>query len=300
MPLLSEKIIQEFTDHLKYQKRYSQHTIISYQTDLEDFALFITTKYGETSLTGLSATIIRTWLAKLKQNKISSRSINRKISTLKSFFRYQLRTGKITVSPMTIIQSLKVSKRLPSFIEQKDLNTLFRNVEFPDTWEGRLEELILKIFYNTGIRLSELINLKEINIDKSNGNIKVMGKGSKERLIPVNKQLLTDIENYIAAKRKCFGETAKVYVLVSGKGKKLYARYVYNAVKKYLNLVSTNDKKSPHILRHSFATHLTNNGADINAIKELLGHSSLAATQVYTSNSIEKLKDIHKKSHPKA
>ncbi|MDQ6757655.1 MAG: tyrosine-type recombinase/integrase [Bacteroidota bacterium] len=292
--------IQAFLDYLKFQKRYSQHTIISYENDLKDFFDFIESKYGQLSLPEISTTLIRTWLAALKQNKIASKSINRKISTLKSFFKYQLRKETIPVSPMATIVSLKVSKRLPSFIEEKEIDTLFNHVEFPDTWEGKTNRLLLQVFYQTGMRLSELINLKESQIDRGNNNIKVVGKGNKERIIPVSKYLLIDVFDYINEKKNKFEKTETNYFLIGEKGKKLQPKYVYNKVKKYLSHVTTNERKSPHILRHSFATHLTNNGADINAVKELLGHSSLAATQIYTHNSIEKLKDIHKKSHPKS
>ncbi len=296
----SQISIQTFLDYLKFQKRYSQHTIISYENDLKDFFDFIESKYGNLSLPEISATLIRTWLAGLKQNKIASKSINRKISTLKTFFKYHLRNETVLVSPMTTITSLKVSKRLPSFIEEKDIDTLFQHVEFPHTWEGKTNRLLLQIFYQTGMRLSELINLKESQIDKSNSNIKVLGKGNKERIIPVNNELLKDVFSYINDKKSKVQNSDTFYLLISEKGKKLQPKYVYNTVKEYLGYVTTNERKSPHILRHSFATHLTNNGADINAIKELLGHSSLAATQIYTHNSIEKLKDIHKKSHPKS
>ena len=295
----TQTTIQVFLDYLKFQKRYSQHTVISYQNDLEDFLTFITDNYGAVALTEISAGLVRTWLASLKQNRIASKSINRKISALKSFFKYQLRKEIISVSPMTTIASLKVSKRLPSFIEEKEINTLFDHLEFPDTWEGRTNRLMMQIFYQTGMRLSELVNLKEAQVDKGNNNIKVLGKGNKERIIPVNKDLLSDISAYIKDKEKIF-EADVEYILVNNKGKKLQPRYVYGKVKEYLSHVTTNERKSPHILRHSFATHLTNNGADINAVKELLGHSSLASTQIYTHNSIQKLKDIHKKAHPKS
>ena len=297
---LHQASIQSFLDYLKFQKRYSQHTIISYQNDLKDFFDFIEDRYGKLSLPEISTTLVRTWLAGLKQNKIASKSINRKISTLKSFFKYQLRKETIAVSPMATVVSLKVGKRLPSFIEEKDIDTLFKHVAFPDTWEGKTNRLLLQIFYQTGMRLSELINLKESQIDRSNNNIKVLGKGNKERIIPVNNELLNDVFNYINEKKDKAENLDIFYLLINGKGKKLQPKYVYNKVKEYLGYVTTNERKSPHILRHSFATHLTNNGADINAVKGLLGHSSLAATQIYTHNSIEKLKDIHKRSHPKS
>ncbi len=296
----SQTSVQFFLDYLKFQKRYSQHTIISYENDLKDFFGFIEANYGTLSLTEISATLIRTWLANLKQNKIVPKSINRKISTLKSFFKYQLRNETIAVSPMATIVSLKVNKRLPSFIEEKDMDTLFQHVEFPDTWEGKTNRLMLQIFYQTGMRLSELINLKESQIDKGYSNLKVLGKRNKERIIPINNLLLYPILEYMNAKRNNIEIFDTEYLLINQKGKKLQPKYVYNKVKQYLGYVTTNERKSPHILRHSFATHLTNNGADINAVKELLGHSSLAATQIYTHNSIERLKDIHKKTHPKS
>jgi integrase/recombinase XerC len=298
MAVTENKSIQEFLDHLQYQKRFSQHTITSYQTDLIAFFDFIQLEYGEVDI--ISSSIIRTWLASLKEKKFESKSINRKISALKSYFKYQLRCGTIKDSPMTAIGTLKVSKRLPSFIEEKDINTLFHYVEFPDTWEGKTEKILLELFYQTGMRVSELVNLKESQIDKSNSQVKILGKGNKERLVPVNNELLTKIDDYINEKHTTFADLVTSELLVNKKAKKLSSRHVYDVVKKYLSLVTTNTRKSPHVLRHSFATHLTNNGAEINAIKELLGHSSLASTQVYTSNTIEKLKDVHKKAHPKA
>lgn len=300
MPISEVYPIHEFLNYLTFQKRYSRHTTISYQTDLSAFFDFIVLQYSSMSLHEISASVVRSWLASLKQDKAASKTINRKISTLKSFFKYQLKTGKIEFNPMTSVSSLKISRRLPSFIEQKDIDTLFQDVEFPDTWEGKTDRLLLMIFYQTGIRLSELVNLKESQVDKSNSTIKVLGKGNKERVIPVGNELLKEIDNYVAEKKIIFKENGNTLLLVGKKGNGLYPKYVYNIVKKYLGGVSTNERKSPHILRHTFATHLTNNGADINAIKELLGHSSLASTQIYTHNSIDKLKEVHKLAHPKS
>ena len=292
--------IQQFLDYLSFQKRYSPHTIISYQNDLVGFFDFLITQFGETQFAEVKTTFVRSWLAELKEQGMESKSINRKISSLKSFFKYQLRQQTIKVSPMTAIISPKVSKRLPQFVDKKDITTLLMDVEFPDTWAGKTDQLILHLFYNTGMRQAELTGLKETDISKSNGTIKVLGKGNKERIIPVNNQLIKKMEDYMAAKRKEHEAFDKTVLLITVSGKKLYPRYVYNTVNKYLAMVTTIEKKSPHVLRHSFATHLMNNGADLNAVKELLGHSSLAATQIYTHNTIEKLKDIHKKAHPKA
>lgn len=292
--------IEHFLGYLKFQKRYSPHTIISYKNDLSAFFDFLQQQFEETQLSEIKTTFIRSWLAGLKQQDMNAKSINRKISTLKSFFKYQLRQQTISVSPMTAIISPKISKRLPQFVDKKDITTLLTHVEFPDTWEGKTERLILQLFYNTGIRQAELVGLKETDISKSNSSIKVLGKGNKERIIPVNNHLMNQMHEYMIDKRKLHELNDKKFLLVTGTGKKLYPRYVYNAVNKYLAMVTTIDKKSPHVLRHTFATHLMNGGADLNAVKELLGHSSLAATQVYTHNTIEKLKDIHKKAHPKA
>ena len=300
MAISVQQSIQEFINYLKFQKRYSQHTIISYQNDLTAFFDFLELQFGKTALPDIKPAFARSWLARLKEQGMESRTITRKISSLKTFFKYQLKQQTINVSPMATVQSPKLNKRLPSFVEKKDISTLLKDVEFPDTWEGRTEWLLIQLFYNTGIRQAELLGLKEMQIDRSNSSIKVLGKGSKERIIPVSKEFMEMMQGYMAAKRKNFEKFDKEVLLISGKGKKLYPRYVYNVVNKYLSKVTTIDKKSPHVLRHSFATHLMNNGADLNAVKELLGHSSLASTQVYTHNSIEKLKDIHKKAHPKA
>ena len=300
MPPSEIYTISEFTDYLTFQKRYSQHTVISYKNDLAGFFDFIEEQYGLLSLPEIKVSMVRSWLALLKEKKIASKSINRKISTLKSFFKFQLKMGKIVMNPASSVTSLKIKSRLPSFIDQRDMNTLFQHVEFPDSWEGKTNRLLLMIFYQTGIRLSELISIKESQVDFSNGTLKVLGKGNKERVIPVNNGLLRHIRLYIEEKDVQMDTSKNRFLLINKKGNQLYPKYVYNIVRKYLGEVSTNERKSPHVLRHSFATHLTNNGADINAIKELLGHSSLASTQIYTHNSITKLKEIHKQAHPKS
>jgi integrase/recombinase XerC len=300
MPITTPKALQHFLDYLKFQKRYSQHTIISYQTDLIAFFDFTQLTFGNIALVDIKATFIRTWLANLKEQGIEAKSINRKISTLKSFFKHQLKEQSIVVSPMETIVSLKVSKRLPQFVQQEDITTLFQYVEFPDNWHGYTDRILLHLFYNTGMRQAELLCLKESQIDTYKKSIKVLGKGNKERIIPVSVQLLDMLDDYIAKKKILFEKYDSEVLLINEKGKKLYPKYVYATVNKYLSKITTISKKSPHVLRHTFATHLMNSGADLNAVKELLGHSSLAATQIYTHNTIDKLKDIHKKAHPKA
>ena len=295
-----EKYQQQFLEYLKYQKRYSQHTIISYENDLTAFSTFMQKDYADTDIDKIKTTYIRTWLAEMKEDDMASRSLNRKISALRSFFKYLLKNDVVKVNPVTTIISPKMPKRLPQFVEEKHTNNLFSEVEFTEGFKGDTEKLVLEILYNTGMRKAELIGLKEYQIDISNSQIKVLGKGNKERIIPVSKILMNDIKLYIAEKRRLIGKAEEGFLFVTDKGKPLDPKQVYNIAKKYLTKVTTIDKKSPHILRHSFATHLMNNGADLNAVKELLGHSSLAATQIYTHNTIEKLKDVYKKAHPKA
>ena len=290
--------LQSFLNYLSFEKRYSPHTVISYQTDLEQFFAYLTSAYGQTEINVVTSPHIRSWMAELKDEGMGAKTINRKISALKSFFKYLLKQGVISKTPMATVVSPKISKRLPVFVEEKNTKTLFKFVEFSNDWKGKTDRLILSLLYNTGMRLSELINLTEKQVDVAYSQLKVLGKGNKERIIPISNTLAKEIADYISQK-PAKPEAAKE-LLVNEKGKPLYPKYVYNTVKKYLSLITTLEKKSPHILRHTFATHLMNNDADINSVKELLGHSSLAATQVYTHNTIEKLKEVHKKAHPKA
>jgi integrase/recombinase XerC len=292
--------VQSFIQYLQFEKRYSHHTIISYQTDLQQFFAFLISQYDGPSLSEITAGFVRSWLAEMRNEDITPKSLNRKISSLKSFFKYQIKVGEVKQSPMTTIVSPKVGKRLPSFVSESDMGTLQQYVEFPDTWKGQTDKLLLDLLYATGMRLSELIGLQESQLDIANGQVKVLGKGNKERIIPVSKELANQLDSYINDKKQSFSNLPFSNLFVNEKGKPLYPKYVYNVVKANLSLVTTLQKKSPHVLRHTFATHLTNNGADLNAVKELLGHSSLAATQIYTHNTIEKLKDVYKKAHPKA
>ena len=293
---LQEKYQIPFIEYLQFEKRYSKHTLIAYETDLQQFFSFIDTQYQLTNLNELNTSMIRTWLASLKEDELESKSINRKISTLKSFTKYLIKNEYLERSPMAGIISPKISKRLPNFIDEDQLNTLFNHVEFTDSWTHQTQKMVLLIFYTTGMRLSELIHLKINQLDFSNKQLKVYGKGNKERIIPLDENVIVGLKEFI----KNNPTENKEFVFVNEKGNQLNPRYVYGFVKKYLALITTIKKKSPHVLRHSFATHLMNNGAEINAVKELLGHSSLAATQVYTHNSIDKLKEVFKKAHPKA
>lgn len=293
--------VQSFLDYLKFEKRYSAHTIRSYQDDLIQFIQYSKSSFNDGSIISSDHTMVRSWLAELKENGITAKSINRKISSLKSFYKFHLKTGKIEQSPMGKIISPKITKRLPVFINEEDTTNLISvSGVATENWKSLNTHLLVSLFYGTGMRLSELINLKENQVDFSRKQIKVLGKGNKERIIPITGELLEVIGDYIQYKKKEF-EKKDSTLLVTEKGKKMYAKYAYLLINTVLvNNVKTLDKKSPHVLRHTFATHLMNNGASLNAVKELLGHSSLAATQVYTHNTIEKLKNVYKKAHPKA
>lgn len=294
--------LEAFIAYLKHEKRYPDNTVIAYRFDLEEFMEHLVVAFSMPSplLTEITSIMVRDWLATLKEKKRSARTINRKISSLKSFFKYHLRRGHLEKTPMSSVIAPKVSKRLPQFVEQQDMAQLFNNTEFPATWKGYTDKLLLYIFYHTGMRLSELINLRENDINKASHTLKILGKGNKERLVPVSTELMSALQQYKNRKRKDLEAPDTTFLLVSEKGKKLRPKEVYLSVKEWLSTVTTIDKKSPHVLRHTFATHLMNNGADLNAVKELLGHASLAATQIYTHNTIDKLKDIYQKAHPKA
>ncbi|MCX6317376.1 MAG: tyrosine-type recombinase/integrase [Bacteroidetes bacterium] len=300
------KEISSFIDYLKFEKRYSVHTILAYETDLRDFFEYLLTQYGQTPIGEIQHGIVRSWLAFLKESGLTAKSINRKISSLKSFFKYHLKTGSIIKSPMSKVISPKIPGRLPVFMKESEASQLIQTAgTVAEDWKSLNGKMLVTLFYATGMRLSELTGLKEKQIDYSRSQLKILGKGNKERIIPVSVEVMNVIREYVQYKKKEFGaplaaDKQDEVLLVTEKGKKIYPKYAYLLVNQLMGQVSTLDKKSPHVLRHTFATHLMNNGADLNAVKELLGHSSLASTQVYTHNTIEKLKDIHKKAHPKA
>jgi integrase/recombinase XerC len=291
--------VQSFLSYIEYERRYSKHTLESYGNDLEQFYFYLKSEYQKEDLELATHLEIRSWIVQMMEHKISPRSINRKLSTLKSFFKFLMRKGVVKKSPLSKVLAPKTSKRLPVFVEKAGIEKLLTDIEFTDDFEGMRDKMILDLFYNTGMRRSELNNLRETDIDSYNSQIKVLGKGNKERIIPIQPQLRVALREYIEVKNQSIA-TPSIYLFVNREGKLLNPSNIYQIVKKYLNLITTIDKKSPHVLRHTFATHLMNNGADINAVKELLGHASLAATQVYTHNTIDKLKNIYKQAHPKA
>ncbi|MEI7727208.1 MAG: tyrosine recombinase XerC [Bacteroidota bacterium] len=289
---------QRFLAYLQYEKRYSAHTVTAYRTDLDQFYEYLAHQYNITDIPGVTHPMIRSWLVDMLQNGIGARSVNRKLTTLKSFYKYLLRNGVVEINPMRKITSPKTPKRLPVFVEKDKMELLFDHVDFGVEFQGIRNKLILELFYATGMRLSELVNLKETDIDFHHDTIKVLGKRNKERLIPFGKKFEVLMVSYLEEKRNTFGHVNELFL--TDKGKPIYSKMVYRIVTKYLGEVTTLEKKSPHVLRHTFATHLLNNGAELNAVKELLGHASLSATQVYTHNTIENLKRIYKQAHPKA
>ena len=300
MPIPQLNYQQNFFDFLQFQKRYSKNTIVSYKNDLASFFNFLQERYPDTNISDIKTVYIRSWLADMKDHKLTARSLNRKMSSLRSFFKYLLKNQIVKANPVSGITSPKMPKRLPQFITEVDVARLFDDILFSEGFNGLTEKLLLQVLYFTGMRKAELIAIKEHDLDKMNAQIKVLGKGNKERIIPVNNLLINDLMFYMAEKKKLGLYNENNNLFVTSKGLVLDPKQVYNIVKKYLSQITTIEKRSPHILRHTFATHLMNNGAELNAVKELLGHASLAATQIYTHNSIEKLKDVYKKAHPKA
>jgi integrase/recombinase XerC len=289
---------ESFLSYLRYEKRFSVHTITAYSNDLIQFTEYAISAASISAVQEINSVLIRSWVVSMMESGISPRSVNRKITALKSFFRYLLRQQVVSENPTLKVQSPKVAKRLPVFVEKEKMDVLLDTVDFGSDFEGIRNKLVLELFYGTGMRLSELINLRQKDVDLFNSQVKVLGKRNKERIIPFNRELKLKIEEYQAEKKRLAigGE----FLLTTVKGDKLYEKLVYGIVKSYLSQVTTIDKKSPHVLRHTFATHMLNNGADLNAIKEILGHANLSATQVYTHNTVEKLKNIHKQAHPKA
>ena len=286
---------QKFISYLSSERRLSQNTIISYSNDLDQFHYFLNEHFNITSqISDISFHIVRGWVANLFENGVQPRSINRKISTLKTFFKYLEREEFIDVNPMLKVVGPKASKNLPLFVKENEIKLLLEEVTFDEGFIGKRDKLIIEIFYLTGMRLTELINIKLTDLDFHNKSIKVIGKRNKERIIPLSDSILSSMQSFI----KEFD--LKEFLITNSKGNKVYSKLVYRVVRKYLSKITSINKKSPHILRHTFATHMLNNGADINAIKDLLGHSNLNATQVYTHNTVEKLKSIYKQAHPRA
>lgn len=290
--------LEQFLKYLQFEKRYSPHTLTAYKNDLFQFSRFL--KSLDTEIQLANHQIIRSWIVLLMDEDIDPRSINRKISTLRSLYKYLHREKIVEVNPVLKIQTPKVAKKLPTFISDDKLNGLLDGKVFEDDFSGLRDKLIIELLFGTGIRLSELLGIKEKDIYIAEQTLKVLGKRNKERIIPINYSLINLLDNYSVEKKNQGFSNKSDVLIVTNIGLPAYSKFIYRAVQKYLKMISTQEKRSPHVLRHSFATSLLNNGADINAIKDLLGHANLAATQVYTHNSIERLKSIYKQAHPKA
>lgn len=292
------EILSFFLKYIKYEKRSSDHTTTAYGIDMKQFAEYLSKSYDFKHPELADFQMIRSWIVSMVEMKIENRSVNRKIATLRTFYKFLLQKKVIEKDPMVKISVLKTQKNIPAFVREKELDNLLDEVEFPDDFAGVRDKLILELLYGTGMRLSELIELKERDIDFYSKTVKVLGKRNKERIIPINQPLVKLIQEYQSFKNS--EGLMHEYLIVSDKGNPAYPVMIQRITKKYLSLVTTLAKKSPHILRHSYATHLLNNGAALTAIKDLLGHSSLSATQVYTHNSMEKIKKIYQQAHPKA
>ena len=293
-------LIEKFLDYLQLEKKYSSNTLSAYKRDLIQYNKFIVENNCNHEIENADYKIIRSWIVSMVSSNISNRSINRKVSSLKSFYKFLIKTDTIKSSPLKAHSPLKQSKKIQVPFSQEEINSLLDSDFFTNDYMGVLQKSIIAFFYFTGVRRIELINIKESDISLESSTIKVMGKRSKERIIPILPKLKKSLKYYREIKSKYNGNTSPEYLFISKNGKQLSEKFVYRTVNEYFKLVSPKIKKAPHVLRHSFATHLINEGADINSVKELLGHSSLSATQVYSHTSMERIKEVFKNSHPRA
>jgi len=290
---------ESFLKYLRFEKRCSNHTVVAYKKDLDQFEEFLFKTVGDFNVLKVDGKMVRSWVVSLMDGGMAAKTVNRKITSLKSFYKFLLRQELIEVTPMESVISPKVPKKLPYFVDEESLHRLLDNGYFRNDFEGVRDKLILSLFYGTGMRLSELVNLKDSDIRQSETLLRVLGKNNKERIVPYPRSLNNLIGEYLNMRETEFGNNSPQF-FVTSKGKPVYHKLIYRVVYNHLALVTPLEKKSPHILRHSYATHLLNRGADLNAVKELLGHSNLAATQVYTHTSTEKLQSIYKQAHPRA
>lgn len=292
-------LIEKFIDYLRLEKNYSNHTITAYKTDLNNFSQYLVESELNIEIEHVDYKIIRLWILKMVNQNISNRSINRKISSLKSFYKFLIKTDTVKVSPLVAHSPLKQSKKIQVPFSKEEVNNLLDNNYFKDDYNGILKKTIITFFYFTGVRRIELISLKSSNVNLDSSTLKIMGKRNKERIIPILPKLKKTIINYINSKSKNLINSEPNLFFLSKNGKQLSEKFVYRTVNEYFKIVSPKIKKAPHVLRHSFATHLINEGADINSVKELLGHTSLSATQVYSHTSMERIKEVFQNSHPR-
>ena len=292
-------MVDAFLEYLNLEKKYSAHTITAYKNDLQSFKKFLEMEYAQENLREVHYSQIRNWIVNLVDIKVSNRTVNRKVSALKSFFTFLQKTKQIDYNPLSKHKSLKIEKRLQVPFSFKEINTVINDIdkEANDDFESLRNRLIVELFYSTGIRRAELINIKQRDVSFSDKTIKILGKRNKERLVPLLGSVIQTLNRYLALKKEF--EIGLEELFITEKGNKIYETLVYRIINHYFGQVSSKEKRSPHILRHSFATHLLNEGADLNSVKDLLGHSSLASTQVYTQNSLDVLKKVYNKAHPR-
>tara|TARA_R100001369_G_scaffold62005_2_gene88878 strand:+ start:5006 stop:5896 length:891 start_codon:yes stop_codon:yes gene_type:complete len=288
-----------FIDYLSLEKKYSPHTVTAYKKDLESFLEFALAEFEYTEIATVNYSVIRSWIIAQVNNGVSNRSVNRKISSLKTYYKFLLKTKQIEVSPLVKHRALKTAKKVQVPFSEKEINEVLELLQVAEGFEGVRNKLIVELFYTTGMRRAELVNLKVSSVSETLKTIKVLGKRNKERIIPLLPTVFNTIKEYKAERSKLEEIEDRDYLLLTKKGVKIYETLVYRVINSYFSTASEKVKKSPHILRHSFATHLLNEGADLNAVKELLGHSSLASTQVYTHSSIARLKEVYQNSHPR-
>jgi integrase/recombinase XerC len=291
--------LEEFLNFLRYEKRYSEHTVTAYEKDLDQFIQFSNEMVGDFCLVEADHHLIRQWIISLMDHGTAVVSVKRKISTLRSLYKFLLREGFMKKNPTELVVMPKSGKKLPRFVQEKEMDRLLDTPFFADDFAGLRDKAVVSLFYGTGMRLSELKGIRMSDLHLKDKVVKVLGKRNKERLIPYPIEISNDLTGYIRVRNELFGDSNS-FLFVTERGEQAYDKLLYRIVRKYLSLVTTMEKRSPHILRHSYATHLLNRGADLNAIKELLGHASLAATQVYTHTTFEKLKKIYNQAHPRA
>lgn len=291
--------LKAFQEYLQLEKNYSLHTVTAYGNDLLFFQKFLKNNFDQELLENVNYSMIRTWIVSMVDSGISNSSVNRKIASLKAFYKFLLKTKQIESSPLLKHKSLKTPKKLQIPFSENELDKVLNDLKFPDGFEGIRDKLVIDLFYTTGVRRTELIHLRMQNIDLQNGTLKVLGKRNKERILPIVPVLANQIKVYLSERDQLESIKDSDYFFLLLKGVKLNDSFVYRLINYYFSNVSEKVKKSPHILRHTFATHLLNNGADLNSVKELLGHASLASTQVYTHSSLSELKKIYEQAHPR-
>ena len=289
-----------FIDYLRFEKHYSQHTVRSYDNDIGQFFSFINMHKGSDKMSDINSTDVRSWMIFMLDKGYSAVTVHRKISSLRTFFRFNMRAGIIKVNPVENIVLPKRQKRLPVFVEEASLDKLLDHYSFGEGYSGVRDRTIIEMLYTTGMRKAELIGLRIDDVDAGNRTVRVLGKRNKERIIPLISSFCDNLTQYIDIRNEHFPDITESWLFLTEKGNKLYDKFVYNTVKRYLDMVTTIEKRSPHVLRHTFATHMLNHGADLNSVKEILGHANLSATQVYTHNTFEKLKKVYKQAHPRA